>query len=370
LEAQKKVLVSVSFPDSIHGKMGCVTCHGGTEPAGTRAEAHNNSWTAFPSQGDNPTCLQCHKNEYQNFQKSLHYTSRGVADPKLGMVVARANPDMMDNLAEGMENHCASCHTSACGDCHISRPQFSEKGFINGHNFQKTPNAINNCTACHGSRVEKEMMAKGEYDQELKNDVHWLPNRMKCTDCHTSSGFHNPSADYNERYESAEAPKCEDCHSGSSFENLQPHQQHAGLKDDATYLQCQTCHSQAYNNCYNCHVEQDANGLGFFKTEKSWFDFKIGRNTQQSENRPYDYVVVRHVPVDHDTFSFYGDNILSNFDALPTWKYATPHNIIRNTEHGTCSGCHGNSELFLQKDDVLPQYQNANKDVIVEKIPK
>jgi thiosulfate/3-mercaptopyruvate sulfurtransferase len=354
----------------MHGKMGCVTCHGGVEPAETREQAHKSEWTAFPSKGESSVCLQCHKTEAENFQKSLHFTSRGVADPVLGVVVPRANPDKLAELAEGMGNHCASCHTSACGDCHISRPQFSEKGFINGHNFQKTPNPINNCTACHGSRVEKEMMAKGEYHEELKADVHWMPNGMKCTACHTVDTFHNPAAEYNHRYESQEAPKCENCHSGNKFENLQPHKQHAGLTDSATHLQCQVCHSQAYNNCYNCHVEKDSQGLGFFKTEDSWFDFKIGKNTEKSESRPYDYVVVRHVPVDPDTFSFYGDNILSNFDALPTWKYTTPHNIIRDTAQGTCKGCHGNKEIFLKEEDILPQYRNANKDVIVDKIPK
>jgi hypothetical protein len=370
LEAQKKVLVGTSFVESLHGSMGCVTCHGGVEPAKTREQAHQNGWTAFPSKQENSKCLQCHKDEYENFQKSLHFTSTGVADPTLGVIAPRANPDKFALLSEGMGNHCASCHTSACGDCHISRPQFSEKWFINGHNFSKTPNPIYNCTACHGSRVEKEMMAKGEYETELKADVHWAPGGMKCTACHTVDGFHNPLAEYNHRYESAEAPKCEDCHSGTTFESLQPHKQHGGLTADSTHLQCQVCHSQAYNNCYNCHVEKDSQGLGFFTTETSWFDFKIGRNTEKSESRPYDYVVVRHVPVDHNTFSFYGEDILSNFDALPTWKYSTPHNILRVTAQGTCSGCHGNKEIFLQEDDVLPQYLNANKDVIVDKIPK
>lgn len=364
------MLVSASFVETTHGKMGCVNCHGGVEPANTREQAHQQGWTAFPSKAEDNTCVQCHKDMVENFQASLHFTSRGVADPELGVVVSRANPEMSEELAEGMSNHCASCHTNACGDCHISRPQFSEKGFINGHNFQKTPNPIYNCTACHGSRVEKEMTAKGEYDTELKPDVHWMPNGMKCTVCHTVDEFHNPSADYNHRYESQEAPKCESCHSGEPFESLEPHKQHAGLEEDATHLQCQVCHAQAYNNCYSCHVGKDSEGLSFFKTEKSWFDFKIGLNPVKSESRPYDYVVLRHVPVDHDTFSFYGDNILSNFDALPTWKYATPHNIIRQTAQGSCSGCHGNEEIFLKEEDVLPEYRNANKDVIVNKIPK
>ena len=41
-------------------------------------------------------------------------------------------------------------------------------------------------------------------------------------------------------------------------------------------------------------------------------------------------MVLRHVPIDPDNFAFYGKDVLANFDALPTWKYATPHNIQRD----------------------------------------
>ena len=44
--------------------------------------------------------------------------------------------------------------------------------------------------------------------------------------------------------------------------------------------------------------------------------FKIGLNPKQSEERPWNYVVLRHVPIDPDNFAFYGKDILANFDAL------------------------------------------------------
>jgi thiosulfate/3-mercaptopyruvate sulfurtransferase len=79
---------------------------------------------------------------------------------------------------------------------------------------------------------------------------------------------------------------------------------------------------------------------------------------------------VRHVPIVRDSFAYYGENLLPNFDALPTWKYATPHNIQRNTpQTETCNSCHGNAEFFLTADDVLPEELEANKDVIVEEVP-
>ena len=79
-------------------------------------------------------------------------------------------------------------------------------------------------------------------------------------------------------------------------------------------------------------------------------DFKIGRNPLQSDDRPWKYVPVRHVPIDPESFAYYGEDLLPNFDALPTWKYATPHNIQRNTpQTETCDACHGNADLFLDR---------------------
>ena len=59
-----------------------------------------------------------------------------------------------------------------------------------------------------------------------------------------------------------------------------------------------------------------------------------------------------------------------HFDALPTWKYATPHNIQRTTpQNQECNNCHGQADLFLAADDVDPDELEANKDVIVTEIP-
>jgi hypothetical protein len=98
--------------------------------------------------------------------------------------------------------------------------------------------------------------------------------------------------------------------------------------------------------------------------------FKIGRNPYQSEERPWEYVLVRHVPVEPDTFAFYGDGLLSDFDNVPTWKYATPHNIQRITpQNESCENCHENRDLFLTADDVAPDELEANASVIVDCAP-
>jgi thiosulfate/3-mercaptopyruvate sulfurtransferase len=127
-----------------------------------------------------------------------------------------------------------------------------------------------------------------------------------------------------------------------------------------------------YKNCVSCHFGRDKQGLKFFKTKGSTLEFKIGLNPLQSERRPEKFVTLRHVPADQDAFKFYVENGLANFDKLPTWKLATPHNIQRKTpQNDSCNACHGKDNLFLLEKDVKPEYLNANKIVIVaaEQVP-
>jgi hypothetical protein len=75
--------------------------------------------------------------------------------------------------------------------------------------------------------------------------------------------------------------------------------------------------------------------------------------------------------VEKDSFAFYGDNLLPNYSALPTWVYTTPHNIQRETPQAeSCTSCHGNADLFLTIDDLAPEEIEANLSVIVESVPR
>lgn len=98
--------------------------------------------------------------------------------------------------------------------------------------------------------------------------------------------------------------------------------------------------------------------------------FFIGKNTRQDEERPYEYVPVRHVPIAETSFEFYGEDLLTTFDALPTWVYSTPHNIqLRTPQTESCDACHGNAEIFLTADKVKTEELKANEDVIIESVP-
>ncbi len=362
----------------------CKACHGGVEPAPTRAEAHIDL-VAAPSYPDGQLCTNCHGQQVDDYHTSLHFENRGLYDIQHGQVAQRANPEMLAELEEGMTNHCTGCHVKACGDCHISRPHLNKKGFVAGHVFFKTPKATKNCTGCHGARVEKEMLAKGGEDIEGNDvfvvaDVHWNPNAMTCDACHLGHG--DQSGVYH-RYDVTDGPTCEGCHPGVNTDSANAmHATHANPAGDNPLLQCHVCHSQPYNNCRSCHVFINEDEQKTFDCAKSWFQFKIGKNYLKSAKRPYDYVVVRHIPVDPDTFAYYGDDILSNFDAVPTWKYATPHNVIRQIklpgddeadsppQARSCNSCHGHEELFLGSGDLDPAEVAANALVVVTDIPQ
>ena len=77
------------------------------------------------------------------------------------------------------------------------------------------------------------------------------------------------------------------------------------------------------------------------------------------------------MPTCTGTCDYYGDDLFPDFDAVPTWKYATPHNIQLNTpQNESCDACHGNSELFLTEEDIRAEESGANKDVIVNEFPE
>lgn len=376
LEAWEKVLVNgEEYPGTVHGQISCTECHGGVQSS-DKETAHT-ALVANPSQNPARACGECHPDVAAMNTNSLHANLDGywtVLDSRSDVTDTEAHAA----ISEMFGNHCDSCHAT-CGECHVSQPALVGGGLIDGHMFNQTPSMTRNCTACHGSRVGNEYLGKHE---GLLADVHLREGRMSCVDCHSGHEMHGQAgecqtchtgtetdniAPADHRYAGVQQPRCETCHTPAAIgqDGLPMHQAHGGD------LSCQVCHSIAYTSCDNCHVEiSETTGNPFFATEASYLTFLIGRNPLQSYDRPYAYVPVRHIPIAANSFSFYGDDLLALFDALPTWKYTTPHNIQRVTPQAeTCNACHGNPDLFLTADKVNPEELEANLPVIVEIIP-
>lgn len=360
MEPWQRVWIDANtYSQDLHSYINCTECHGGQSV--DDMEAAHDGMLSPSDVNSQDTCGECHTDVAPAYMNSLHITLKGYDT----IIYQRSAPEHYETL-EYMETfHCNSCHTStSCGDCHISQPGSVGGGLLNGHTFVQTPPMSQTCTACHGSRVKNEYYGLNE---GVPSDVHFR-SRMSCADCHTADEIHGLGLqDVNHRYDGAREPSCISCHEdqvgvGSGIEQHELH--------GTEILSCQTCHSTSYTNCVNCHVEQTDDSVPFYRIEEHSMDFAIGLNPRQNAERPYMYTTLRHVPIDINSFDFYGDDLLPNFDRLPTWVYATPHNIQRNTpQTESCTNCHGNDAVFLTADKVAEAELAANRSVMVDAAP-
>ena len=362
LEAWEKVFLGdEGFLATYHARLGCIACHGGNDSDDMDTAHDGLVVDPDPEQ----TCALCHADISHAQVDSLHNDLEGY----LTALADRSDEAHWPQLMEAYNTHCTSCHAT-CGQCHVSRPVSADSGLLANHDFKEIPPMNLTCTGCHGSRVNDEFKGRNETadGERIPADVHFNPGGMPCFACHTANEMHGLNGDFNHRYDGPATPSCSDsgCHDDvAPGDGIEQH--------DEIHLQrlsCQVCHSVEYKNCYNCHVERAEDGTPFFRTDDSQMMFRIGRNPIQSAERPWEFVLLRHVPVARDTFSFYGDDLLPNFDNRPTWTYATPHNTQRVTpQNSSCEACHDNAEIFLTPDDVDPDELDANRSVIIYQVP-
>jgi len=411
LEAWEKVIITGSngtrFLTGVHGPdyagdaiphaLKCQYCHlGGADYTFADADEAHAGMIRDPSAFGQSGCVQCHDDaDWVNACDACH-----------GAVVDATANSLHTNLwgekkaiearcgctfeGGGFESYfdqkCATCHTT-CGQCHVSRPSSVEGGFpkfggiiYSGHRFNGTPDMTENCTACHGSRIGNDFLGQSAGNLQ---DLH-RSRGFNCSSCHTAEEIHGDGGGtggvYSHRYEVETMPRCENCH--SPLPSNAYHDMHVnGTAADAN-LQCQVCHSQPYKNCTNCH-NLVAESLGEkYDIDPSVVQFKIARNPSPWRQE-YDYVVVRHTPVDPGTFSDWG-LALPDYLSKPTWQYASPHNVLRWTAQTTppegsssCSiSCHGTPAtidgIFLREIDLygadgvtrLPDYE-ANIGIVM-----
>ncbi|MBK8619149.1 MAG: hypothetical protein IPN96_19015 [Anaerolineales bacterium] len=362
LEPWEKVLVDAGkFLPTDHGQIACMECHNGVQAS--EKEAAHVGLIASPSSEPEKYCGgECHSEQVATYPFALHSTQQGY------WTALEARGGSHPALDEMFGNHCATCHTT-CGECHVSQPKNVGGGLFTGHVFETTPPMTRSCTACHGSRVGNEFLGKNE---GIPGDVHFREARMNCVKCHEGEDMHGTATDAMtaevNRFAGTESPKCVDCHeeAAPNGDDNPMHQVHGDT------LSCQVCHSVTYTSCDGCHVAvSETSGNPFFETDATYQTFLIGRNPIQSEERPYAFVPVRHTPVTADAYEYYGENLLPNFNAAPTWVYSTPHNIQKNTAQNiSCETCHnGDASIFLTADKVRPEEMEANLSVIVESLP-
>jgi hypothetical protein len=360
LDRTQRVLVGQAFFDDLnHSDLGCDECHGGDPDATDYETAHQDIVRdpSFPAPG---VCADCHS-EADYYEDTLHYNIKGII--RNTVIRSSSKPAVREKVNEAFDAHCIQCHGS-CGQCHIGRPQAAGGGLTDGHAFKRSPDS-DTCLTCHGRGFKNEWQGDGA---EFKGDIHFTNAGMTCRACHTFDQLHGDGESADRRYAVHNGPKCLDCHTAIYDANAENKEAHNLHKDRVS---CQVCHAQAYTNCSDCHI--DPAGATFDKTLREWNTFKIGRNPFISEERPEKFVTVRRIPAQKDLFKGFVPDGLSNFDTLPTWMPATPHNIQRQTvQNKSCNACHGQWDLYLMTKDVESSDRVANRPVIVppKNIPK
>lgn len=321
-------------------------------------EAAHTDMNPRPSNAPQGVCASCHGEITDTFVTSIHYTIKGMANFFDRLVCPGVLEEEGNGFKTAFDKNCYKCHAS-CGSCHVSRPVAYGAGLQAEHLFAKTPPMDESCFGCHGARNAGEFMGVVGYTKDVHFDM-----GMHCNDCHPVNNFHGTGEVEQNMYE-AGLPSCTDCHDQvlSADTSVGAHRQHG---DD---LNCQACHASANNNCFSCHATKEPNGTVVGVAGEMRLMFKIGLNPNPTEERPYKYISLRHIPTVIDTFSsLEGD--LPNYHEVPNWKYSPTHNIQRVTmQNETCNSCHGNEYIFLREQDLRDDDSEANRDLVVTKIP-
>ncbi|MFW6331245.1 MAG: multiheme c-type cytochrome [Gemmatimonadota bacterium] len=351
------------FQASPHGELSCTACHNGVDDTSDKELAHSGDFVRRPSHENIESCASCHADMVSTFQKTLHFTGAGQKRSQILRAGVESFEQLHEEMQVGYSQNCASCHAS-CGDCHVNKPPAIGGGLADGHAFS-APTMRENCTACHASRGGHAYYGE---DPSASPDVHLTQARFVCTDCHGAHALHGDGNQYEFRYQVESLPECTSCHTDLSGSNSF-HRVH--LND----LSCHTCHSQDYNNCASCHVGGEGARVGHY------LDFKIAMNPLTDE-RPYRLAPVRRTLAAPDTWSNYGVPTLLDFDARPTYNYATPHNILLRTSRtdvgdGACyenchiiqqeDGTYRNRELYLFRSDMMFEWElSPNEELFVD----
>jgi thiosulfate/3-mercaptopyruvate sulfurtransferase len=350
-----------SFRTGYHN-IGCTRCHGGIDGTHEKEIAHSGSFIKHPSAQYEQKCGSCHNDIATAFNTSLH---QGTGQKrKVAMRMGLTGPEEFDQLPqhqiEGYNANCATCH-GTCGNCHVNRPPIAGGGLAKGHAFEKTPDMLGTCVACHTSRGGHAYLGVAP---GTVADVHLTKAKFDCMDCHTGMELHgNGDNTVTHRYAYEELPQCEDCHTEIAESNSY-HTKHIGD------FNCQVCHSQDYNNCGSCHIHGEGARI------PSYLDFKIAKNPIP-ETKDFAFALVRRTLSAPDSWKEYGVDEYLDFDAHPTYNFTTPHNILKITSRtdvgeGTCaSKCHiydgvTNAELYLFESDLLEWELSASAHITVD----
>ena len=208
-------------------------------------------------------------------------------------------------------------------------------------------------------------------DQGGPGYVHWTQGGMPCFKCHTGDAWHGMTAETGAPMRKPNATMANRCLPAQTViltlfgQERDPAAQcprrEAGLpgmpqrgKQELLRL------PRADQRRRNAVLQDRAGGDGL-----------QDRPEPETERRvAWNYVALRQCGRLTRTTSLSTARTCWRTSTVPTWKYATPHNIQRNTpQNKSCDSCHGNAALFINENDLRPYEVEANKGVIPTTLP-
>jgi len=322
-----RFLVARGFVTSRHGRLGCVSCHGGRDGASGQKAAHR-GMTANPSLAGagSASCGACHSSVVTTFGTSLHRSAAGIWNKLRDRLSKADHGQAIARRTFRGKGGCGGCHSS-CGDCHVSWPRASGAGLRAGHKFVTRTTVKQDdrgCVGCHD-------VIGPDY---VSSDLHHKAG-MGCSRCHTDRReYHGDgTARTDIHVAGAVVTRCVDCHQTLSASIHSP----AHLAG-AT---CEACHAAPYVNCYGgCH-----NGVE--GGDRTRVRLGIGRDGRLD--------TFRHTPVSSDMFGG-GVNFVPfiQLGGKATWVETAVHTTaLPGRTQALCDRCHGPGTALLRPSELV-----------------
>ena len=269
-EAQSSY-VEASLTESLHGRLGCVTCHQGT-PDTEDIDAAHTGLVAEASVYFQEDCLLCHR------ELPDEYADDNLLAPHDAVVDGSAE-DLTCGDCHGSVGHgydpitgeviismaaCMECHEErdldvACEVCHVEMAAWSPDTdcalchLVPNVESLEDPNLLaydhaQQGLACGDCHDDLEALEQVHEYAVPGGPVSALSVEMEfCLDCHVA----NEHTSYEQVIERTEDYTIDD-------EKINPHDPHVGLEEPQ--LDCRYCHqmheeSRLINGCYVCHHE-------------------------------------------------------------------------------------------------------------------
>jgi len=291
-----RVFIDPAYLTSLHGQLGCVTCHAGNGAAATKEAAHEGRVANPSSYQDADTyCLPCHHSMRADIPEAYIHTPHS-------------------RIIEGVHTEtevcaCSNCHGPVahgtqpvgthlmeyCQDCHVKRNVPADRlKCIGCHIGPHDVSAAVDCDVCHTSTQVWSKTTLAVHPMQLKG----AHAQLACFECHTWPDFRDRKGWTcvschempHEAWGAGEYTDCSKCHQdggqwnqvdATSFDHTTIWDYHQGAHKAVA---CRGCHLGGYEkmdpscgSCHalnkeTCHVEQTCTTC--HQSDKTWSDVK------------------------------------------------------------------------------------------------